>query len=166
MLFVWDWDLRWCLKISAKLVSRSHTKKSVWIPSICLPVTVGSQMIGSVLLSLKLLTSINVFYTIFFFGLSFDFLRFQENYIVPLVSVSCWHVHCEECWLRTLVSTDFITRSLPFRCCVVVLMWIFYHDFFFLNWQGAKKLCPQCNMITSPSDLRRIYLWRFEHCHS
>lgn len=49
----------------------------------------------------------------------------MEVYSVPLVSVSCWHVHCEECWLRTL---------------------------------GAKKLCPQCNMITSPSDLRRIYL--------
>jgi hypothetical protein len=28
--------------------------------------------------------------------------------------------------------------------------------------QGAKKLCPQCNMITSPSDLRRIYMWRQE----
>jgi hypothetical protein len=26
--------------------------------------------------------------------------------------------------------------------------------------QGAKKLCPQCNMITSPADLRRIYLWK------
>lgn len=26
--------------------------------------------------------------------------------------------------------------------------------------QGAKKLCPQCNTITSPGDLRRIYLWR------
>ena len=24
--------------------------------------------------------------------------------------------------------------------------------------QGAKKLCPQCNTITSPGDLRRIYL--------
>ncbi|KAK3731061.1 hypothetical protein QZH41_019220 [Actinostola sp. cb2023] len=49
----------------------------------------------------------------------------MEPYSVPLVSISCWHVHCEECWLRTL---------------------------------GAKKLCPQCNMITSPSDLRRIFL--------
>ncbi|XP_031549501.1 E3 ubiquitin-protein ligase RNF220-like isoform X2 [Actinia tenebrosa] len=49
----------------------------------------------------------------------------MEPYSVPLVSISCWHVHCEECWMRTL---------------------------------GAKKLCPQCNMITSPSDLRRIYL--------
>ena len=29
----------------------------------------------------------------------------------------------------------------------------------FCFFQGAKKLCPQCNMITSPSDLRRIYLW-------
>ncbi|XP_067940083.1 E3 ubiquitin-protein ligase Rnf220-like isoform X2 [Watersipora subatra] len=49
----------------------------------------------------------------------------MDKYSKPLVSVQCWHVHCEECWLRTL---------------------------------GAKKLCPQCNMITSPSDLRRIYL--------
>ncbi|XP_059609085.1 E3 ubiquitin-protein ligase RNF220-like [Phlebotomus argentipes] len=48
-----------------------------------------------------------------------------DEFRVPVVSISCWHVHCEECWLRTL---------------------------------GARKLCPQCNMITSPSDLRRIYL--------
>lgn len=49
----------------------------------------------------------------------------MESYKVPLTSVQCWHVHCEQCWLKTL---------------------------------GAKKLCPQCNMITSPSDLRRIFL--------
>ncbi|KAK2177485.1 hypothetical protein NP493_595g00033, partial [Ridgeia piscesae] len=49
----------------------------------------------------------------------------MEMYTRPLTSIQCWHVHCEDCWLRTL---------------------------------GAKKLCPQCNMITSPADLRRIYL--------
>ncbi|XP_035698591.1 LOW QUALITY PROTEIN: E3 ubiquitin-protein ligase RNF220-like [Branchiostoma floridae] len=49
----------------------------------------------------------------------------MEPYTIPLVSINCWHVHCEECWLRTL---------------------------------GAKKLCPQCNMITAAADLRRIYL--------
>ncbi|XP_033737234.1 E3 ubiquitin-protein ligase Rnf220-like [Pecten maximus] len=27
-----------------------------------------------------------------------------------------------------------------------------------LHTLGAKKLCPQCNMITAPGDLRRIYL--------
>jgi hypothetical protein len=43
----------------------------------------------------------------------------------PVVSISCWHVYCEKCWLATL---------------------------------GAKKLCPQCSMITAASDLRRIYL--------
>lgn len=48
-----------------------------------------------------------------------------DEYKVPVVSVCCWHVHCEECWLRTL---------------------------------GARKLCPQCNMITSPTELRRIYM--------
>lgn len=46
-------------------------------------------------------------------------------YKTPVVSVCCWHVHCEECWIRTLQT---------------------------------KKLCPQCNMITSPLDLRRIYI--------
>ncbi|KAG1670236.1 E3 ubiquitin-protein ligase RNF220 [Nymphon striatum] len=55
----------------------------------------------------------------------FKCLICMEQYTNPLVSVCCWHVHCEECWLRTL---------------------------------GAKKLCPQCNMITSPTDLRRVYL--------
>ncbi|XP_046405887.1 E3 ubiquitin-protein ligase RNF220-like isoform X2 [Ischnura elegans] len=49
----------------------------------------------------------------------------MDVYKKPVISICCWHVHCEECWLHTL---------------------------------GAKKLCPQCNMITSPSDLRRIYL--------
>ncbi len=44
---------------------------------------------------------------------------------IPVVSISCWHVYCEKCWLATL---------------------------------GAKKLCPQCSMITAASDLRRIYL--------
>lgn len=48
-----------------------------------------------------------------------------DEFRVPVVSICCWHVHCEECWLRTL---------------------------------GARKLCPQCNMITSPADLRRIYM--------
>ncbi|KAL2097233.1 hypothetical protein ACEWY4_006440 [Coilia grayii] len=49
----------------------------------------------------------------------------RDTYTMPLTSIQCWHVHCEECWLRTL---------------------------------GNKKLCPQCNTITSPGDLRRVYL--------
>lgn len=49
----------------------------------------------------------------------------MDEFRVPVVSICCWHVHCEECWLHTL---------------------------------GARKLCPQCNMITSPGDLRKIYL--------
>lgn len=49
----------------------------------------------------------------------------MDEFRIPVVSICCWHVHCEECWLRTL---------------------------------GARKLCPQCNMITSPSDLRKIYM--------
>ncbi|KAG4072050.1 hypothetical protein HA402_015549 [Bradysia odoriphaga] len=49
----------------------------------------------------------------------------MDSYVDPVVSICCWHVHCEKCWLQTL---------------------------------GARKLCPQCNMITSPSDLRRIYM--------
>jgi len=56
---------------------------------------------------------------------SFRCLICMDKYCKPVISVKCWHVHCEECWLRTL---------------------------------GAKKLCPQCNVITSPADLRRIFL--------
>lgn len=55
----------------------------------------------------------------------FKCLICMERYKTPVISVCCWHVHCEVCWLQTL---------------------------------GAKKLCPQCNMITSPADLRRIYM--------
>nr|XP_055023700.1 E3 ubiquitin-protein ligase RNF220 [Misgurnus anguillicaudatus]XP_055023701.1 E3 ubiquitin-protein ligase RNF220 [Misgurnus anguillicaudatus]XP_055023702.1 E3 ubiquitin-protein ligase RNF220 [Misgurnus anguillicaudatus]XP_055023703.1 E3 ubiquitin-protein ligase RNF220 [Misgurnus anguillicaudatus]XP_055023704.1 E3 ubiquitin-protein ligase RNF220 [Misgurnus anguillicaudatus]XP_055023705.1 E3 ubiquitin-protein ligase RNF220 [Misgurnus anguillicaudatus]XP_055023706.1 E3 ubiquitin-protein ligas len=58
-------------------------------------------------------------------GDRFKCLICMDSYTVPLTSIQCWHVHCEECWLRTL---------------------------------GAKKLCPQCNTITSPGDLRRVYL--------
>ncbi|XP_066980293.1 E3 ubiquitin-protein ligase RNF220-like [Macrobrachium rosenbergii] len=47
------------------------------------------------------------------------------DYEKPVVSISCWHVHCETCWLHAL---------------------------------AAKKLCPQCSVITSTSDLRRVYL--------
>ncbi|GFS57182.1 e3 ubiquitin-protein ligase Rnf220 [Nephila pilipes] len=46
-------------------------------------------------------------------------------YKTPVVSVCCWHVHCETCWLKAL---------------------------------GTKRLCPQCDTITSPTDLRRIHL--------
>ncbi|GFR23797.1 e3 ubiquitin-protein ligase Rnf220 [Trichonephila clavata] len=49
----------------------------------------------------------------------------MDSYTKPVVSTTCWHVHCEECWLMTM---------------------------------GVKKLCPQCNMIVFPTDLRRIYL--------
>ncbi|KAF2078107.1 hypothetical protein CYY_000578 [Polysphondylium violaceum] len=47
------------------------------------------------------------------------------SYKIPVASIQCWHVHCEECWLNTL---------------------------------AFKKLCPQCNIITTPQDLRKIYL--------
>ncbi|KAI5104002.1 E3 ubiquitin-protein ligase RNF220 isoform X8, partial [Silurus meridionalis] len=26
----------------------------------------------------------------------------MDSYTAPLTSIQCWHVHCEECWLRTL----------------------------------------------------------------
>ncbi|XP_037954358.1 E3 ubiquitin-protein ligase RNF220 [Teleopsis dalmanni] len=48
-----------------------------------------------------------------------------DDYRNPAISVSCWHVHCDKCWLRSL---------------------------------GMRKLCPQCNVITTPKDLRRIYM--------
>ncbi|XP_067893114.1 E3 ubiquitin-protein ligase RNF220a isoform X2 [Heterodontus francisci] len=85
----------------------------------------------------------------------------MDSYSMPLTSIQCWHVHCEECWLRTLIAWQQRhktwhwnckqgqcgTRALP--CSATVWKQI---DL------GAKKLCPQCNTITSPGDLRRVYL--------
>ncbi len=56
---------------------------------------------------------------------AFKCLICLDTYSTPLVSINCWHVHCEKCWLLSLSS---------------------------------KKLCPQCRMITLPTELRRIYL--------
>mmetsp|Transcript_14967 Transcript_14967/g.20931 ORF Transcript_14967/g.20931 Transcript_14967/m.20931 type:complete len:457 (-) Transcript_14967:32-1402(-) len=56
---------------------------------------------------------------------SYKCLVCLEQYQVPLVSIQCWHVYCEKCWLSAL---------------------------------GSKKLCPQCKTITTPNDLRKIFL--------
>ncbi|XP_022254523.1 E3 ubiquitin-protein ligase Rnf220-like [Limulus polyphemus] len=49
----------------------------------------------------------------------------QGLYEKPVVSVCCWHVLCERCWLQAL---------------------------------GVKRVCPQCDAITFPSDLRMLNL--------
>ncbi|XP_076390914.1 E3 ubiquitin-protein ligase Rnf220 isoform X4 [Megachile rotundata] len=59
-------------------------------------------------------------------------------------------------------------RSQPFKCLICmeqykkpvtsVCCWHVHCEQCWLHTLGAKKLCPQCNMITSPSDLRRIYM--------
>ncbi|KTG42655.1 hypothetical protein cypCar_00029340 [Cyprinus carpio] len=42
----------------------------------------------------------------------------RDSYTMPLTSIQCWHVHCEECWLRTLSKhytsgyTDSLFKSL------------------------------------------------------
>lgn len=48
-----------------------------------------------------------------------------NGYVTPVVSVQCFHVYCEGCWLLAL---------------------------------REQKLCPQCRLITQPTDLRRVYL--------
>ncbi|KAJ4921217.1 hypothetical protein JOQ06_019475, partial [Pogonophryne albipinna] len=35
-------------------------------------------------------------------GDRFKCLICMDSYSTPLTSIQCWHVHCEECWLRTL----------------------------------------------------------------
>ncbi|KOC64975.1 E3 ubiquitin-protein ligase RNF220, partial [Habropoda laboriosa] len=59
-------------------------------------------------------------------------------------------------------------RSQPYKCLICmeqykkpvtsVCCWHVHCEQCWLHTLGAKKLCPQCNMITSPSDLRRIYM--------
>ncbi|KAK8767673.1 hypothetical protein V5799_005543, partial [Amblyomma americanum] len=76
----------------------------------------------------------------------------MEPYTQPVVSVCCWHVHCQDCWLRTLLHkigpNHSCAVSLESRTTAEKLSQV----------AGAKKLCPQCNSITGASDLRRIYL--------
>ena len=35
----------------------------------------------------------------------------------------------------------------------------YYYTMLLFFYQGNKKLCPQCNLITPPTHLRRIYMW-------
>lgn len=44
---------------------------------------------------------------------------FQDSYTVPLTSIQCWHVHCEECWLHTLVR---------WTCIILYLTKDFLHN--------------------------------------
>ncbi|XP_055497624.1 E3 ubiquitin-protein ligase RNF220a isoform X1 [Leucoraja erinacea] len=76
----------------------------------------------------------------------------MDSYSMPLTSIQCWHVHCEECWLRTLIAWLNRYRQWNSRrgqCDTTAVP---------CSTMGAKKLCPQCNTITSPGDLRRVYL--------
>ncbi|XP_042190778.1 E3 ubiquitin-protein ligase RNF220a isoform X2 [Callorhinchus milii] len=83
----------------------------------------------------------------------------MDSYSMPLTSIQCWHVHCEECWLRTLhwKLADNLSR------CYMIdgggsRIWGMRGQSLTSKGLGAKKLCPQCNTITSPGDLRRVYL--------
>ena len=48
---------------------------------------------------------------------------FQEPYVTPLTSVQCLHVHCEEYWLRTLVSTHRISHSFLYTWLYYQIWW-------------------------------------------
>lgn len=54
---------------------------------------------------------------------------------------------------KCLVCMDSYRRSVTSIVC-----WHVYCEECWLQALSAKKLCPQCAIITSPSDLRRIYL--------
>ncbi|XP_040216893.1 E3 ubiquitin-protein ligase RNF220 isoform X2 [Rana temporaria] len=103
----------------------------------------------------------------------------MDSYTMPLTSIQCWHVHCEECWLRTLgCSRATNSPAQRIQHCPAVIRFhsptppssssltssragALFHiqqPVLMTRLQGAKKLCPQCNTITSPGDLRRVYL--------
>ncbi|KAJ4937420.1 hypothetical protein JOQ06_001979, partial [Pogonophryne albipinna] len=102
-------------------------------------------------------------------------LVLSDSYTMPLTSIQCWHVHCEECWLRTLSAVSFerneLTGRRRWRTVVETThsqCAAYYHLLLYCRWhaikalqrkrrRGNKKLCPQCNTITSPGDLRRVY---------
>ncbi|XP_054644779.1 E3 ubiquitin-protein ligase RNF220 isoform X2 [Dunckerocampus dactyliophorus] len=57
-------------------------------------------------------------------GDRFKCLICMDTYTTPLTSIQCWHVHCEECWLRTLVGFVFCkcvlnkTKMTDWSACV------------------------------------------------
>ncbi|KAL7288724.1 hypothetical protein TKK_0017449 [Trichogramma kaykai] len=55
--------------------------------------------------------------------------------------------------LKCLICMEQYKKPVTSVCC-----WHVHCEQCWLHTLGAKKLCPQCNMITSPSDLRRIYM--------
>ncbi|XP_029678446.1 E3 ubiquitin-protein ligase Rnf220-like isoform X1 [Formica exsecta] len=54
---------------------------------------------------------------------------------------------------KCLICMEQYKKPVTSVCC-----WHVHCEQCWLHTLGAKKLCPQCNMITSPSDLRRIYM--------
>ncbi|XP_076379032.1 E3 ubiquitin-protein ligase Rnf220 isoform X2 [Megalopta genalis] len=55
--------------------------------------------------------------------------------------------------LKCLICMEQYKKPVTSVCC-----WHVHCEQCWLHTLGAKKLCPQCNMITSPTDLRRIYM--------
>lgn len=54
---------------------------------------------------------------------------------------------------KCLICLDNLVNPCCSICC-----WHVHCEKCWMYTLGSKKLCPQCNMITSPADLRRIYL--------
>lgn len=69
-----------------------------------------------------------------------------------LSAASCIHFVLA-CALRGVLAS-----SIGISCFVICLKFNSYSVVLFW-FQGNKKLCPQCNLITSPTHLRRIYMW-------
>lgn len=60
----------------------------------------------------------------------------QDTYTTPLTSIQCWHVHCEECWLRTLVKHQICWKwSQLIRACLIKSL------FFFLFLFRVQRSC-------------------------
>ncbi|KAM7161881.1 E3 ubiquitin-protein ligase RNF220 isoform 4-T6 [Macrochelys suwanniensis] len=68
----------------------------------------------------------------------------MDSYTMPLTSIQCWHVHCEECWLRTLVrhSATFSLTLLPLPRHVLPVEERFLLDMKWAQWGSAYTGCP------------------------
>lgn len=61
---------------------------------------------------------------------------------MPLTSIQCWHVHCEECWLRTLVR---LLATFLLTCRLFPLFW----DTLFKSPGGRVLFCFILNNLSS-----------------
>lgn len=80
---------------------------------------------------------------------------------MPLTSIQCWHVHCEECWLRTLVRGVLGGRGLAVGGAAQMFMVMFEPA-----WDGIGQGAPEREESQKPGSRLPPYPISLQSCLS